>query len=374
MRLDQIFIGAVGALNERGRHFALAGAHQDRVGKQRRRAAAVRSDLRTVLVLEQRDALAVNRDVHVFKARVFAVGKRDLEGVFAVRGENVIHHHAAARAIGRAVDVVPRMLGHVTGIGEGGINRRGILVADGHATDVGGAVQVRLKQRRRERLFVSNIVEVRAHGVIRQPPAGVDVELKQFLDGAGVLGAIQALEAAPAGIGISPGVGVDRGLERGDQLLIRGRLRTRHAWGRHHARPHLANHALGHVGFVGDLRDVKRREREIARLAAVAVATGAIPLHERVLFFVCGRRRGGMRHGRLAHRSALRGGGRSRRSGWLGGRCWYRRRDPGGRLLSRDCDYEPEAHDRCAQGDGTDASHSNTPEVLSAEPLPSSAT
>ncbi len=126
-------------------------------------------DLRAVLVLQQRHALAVDRDVDVLEARVVAVGERDLERVLAVGGKDVIDDHAAARAVRRALDVVPRMLRDVGLVGVGLVDRRRVLVAHRHAADVAGGVEVRLEQRRRQRLFVGDVVEVRAHRVQRQP-------------------------------------------------------------------------------------------------------------------------------------------------------------------------------------------------------------
>ena len=107
---------------------------------------------------------------------------------------------AAARAVRRALDVIPRMLRHVAGAAVGRVDRRRVAIADRHAADGAGRVEVRLEQRRRQRLRVGDVVEVRALGVERQPVAGVDVEREQIVDRARVLGAVQALEGAAAGI------------------------------------------------------------------------------------------------------------------------------------------------------------------------------
>ena len=119
----------------------------------------------------------------------------------------------------------------------------------------------------------------------------IDVELEQVLDGARVLGAIQALERAAAGIRIGLRVRIDRGLERANETLIDRRLGPRHARRRHHARLQLADHALGDVGFLADLGDVERRERQTAGaiLVAIVVATDAVLLDETVV--IRGRRR-----------------------------------------------------------------------------------
>ena len=175
---------------------------------------------------EQRHALAVDRDVDVLEARVVAVGERHLERVLAVGGEHVIDDHAAARAVRRALDVVPRVLRHVGLVGVGLVDRRRVLVAHRHAADVAGGVEVRLEQRRRQRLLVGDVVEVRAHRVLRQPVRRHSTSmLEQVLDRARVLGAIQALERAAAGIRIGLRVRVNRRLERADEALIGRRRR-----------------------------------------------------------------------------------------------------------------------------------------------------
>ena len=171
VRLDQIFVRTVGALDECGRDLVLAGLDEHRIREERCRAAAVGGDLRTVLVGEQRHALAVDRNVDVLEARVVAVGERHFERVLAVGREHVIDDHAAARAVRRAFDVIPRVLRDVGLVGVGLVDRRRVLVAHRHAADVAGGVEVRIEQRRRQRLLVGDVVEVRAHRVLRQPVA-----------------------------------------------------------------------------------------------------------------------------------------------------------------------------------------------------------
>jgi len=69
----------------------------------------------------------------------------------------VLDHHAAARAVRRAVHVIPRVLRHVERRRVRGIDRRRVAVADGHAADRGRGVEIRLEQRRRERLRVGDV-------------------------------------------------------------------------------------------------------------------------------------------------------------------------------------------------------------------------
>ena len=171
--LIEILVRALGAAHERRRHLVLAGADEDRLGADRRLAAAIGRRHRRQLVVEQRDALAVHRDVDVLEAGVLAGVEGHLDLVLGVGRERVLHHHAAARAVGRALDVVPRVLGHVARVGVGRVDGRRRAIAHRDAADGGGGVQVRLEQRRRQRLRVGDVVEVRALGVERQPVAGV---------------------------------------------------------------------------------------------------------------------------------------------------------------------------------------------------------
>jgi hypothetical protein len=70
-----------------------------------------------------------------------------------------------------------------------------------------------------------------------------------------------------------------------NEALVDGGLGTRHARRRHHARLHLADHALGDVGFLAGLRNVERREREAAGavLVAIVMTTDAILFDETVV-------------------------------------------------------------------------------------------
>ncbi len=329
MRLDQIFVRAVAALDEGRRDLVLAGLDEHGIGEQRRRAAAIGGDLRTVLIREQRHTLTVDRNVDVFEARVVAVGEGHFEGVLAVGREHVIDDHAAARAIRRALDVIPRMLRHVGLVRVGLVDRRRVLVADRHAADVTGGVEIRVEQRRRQRLFVGDVVEVRAHRVLRQPLRRIHVDVQQVLDRARVLRAIQARERAAARIRIRFGVRVDRRLERADETLIDRGIGTRHARRRHHARLQLPDDALSDVGVLARFRNVERCERETAGaiLIPIVVAADAVLLDEAVVV----RRRGGRRCSLRVRHSRLRCNRR-------GFRCRRRLRFRRGRLCCDRCD------------------------------------
>ena len=76
--------------------------------------------------------------------------------------------------------------------------------------------QVALRQRRRKRLRVGDVVEALAHRVGRKKRGHVDVDVEQVPDRLRVLGARQALERTPAGIGIGGRPPIHPRLERCD--------------------------------------------------------------------------------------------------------------------------------------------------------------
>ena len=214
----------------------LACFHSDRVhaqivgavGSVRRREVA--SD--ASLVVEQRDALTVDRDVDVLEARSGSPRHVDAEGVLRVDREDVISDDAAARSERRTFDMIPGMLRSERRriVYD---ERRGCLpVTDRRTTHRRGGIQIRLEQGRRQRLHVGDVVEVRALRVEREVQARVDLDAEQVADGCFVLGTIETLERARAGIRFG-GCFVDRLLERLDEreqgITARfARLRRRH--------------------------------------------------------------------------------------------------------------------------------------------------
>ena len=118
------------------------------------------------------------------------------EPVVAIGRERVHDRDAAARAIRRALDMLPLRRPSRDRIGRFTRGRRGI--ADGQTADFGGRGEVGLHQGRRQQLRVGNVVEVRALRVERQVVAGIHVEREQIADGSRVLGAIEPLEARAA--------------------------------------------------------------------------------------------------------------------------------------------------------------------------------
>ena len=170
----------------------------------------------------------------------------------------------------------------------GRVDRRRGAIADRHAADRARRVQVRLEERRRERLRVGDVVEVRALGVERQPVARVDVEPEQLVNRSRVLGTIQALERARARIGLRRSRRIDVPLDRGDERGIRVGIGARRRRRRHEPGLQLANHAFGDFGVLRRRGHVEARQRKPGCLPCIAVARRAVPLHDRVVF---GRRR-----------------------------------------------------------------------------------
>ena len=97
-----------------------------------------------------------------------------LELVGAVGRERVHERRAAARAERRALDVAHLVFGrrHAVGRGRG----RRCAIADREAADLTGGAQVALRQRRRKRLRVGDVVEALAHRVGRKKRGHVHVD------------------------------------------------------------------------------------------------------------------------------------------------------------------------------------------------------
>ena len=159
--------------------------------------------------------------------------------------------------------------------------RRGALgIANGQHRDAAGGAEITFHQGRGERLDVSNVVEAVADRVGGKKRGDVDVEIEKVPDLARILGAIQALERAPPWIRIGRRGGVHARFERGDQLRELVRFGTSRACRRHHAGAQLVDHLFRELAIRIRTRDVPARERQIASLAAIVMATGAILLDE----------------------------------------------------------------------------------------------
>ena len=106
----------------------------------------------------------------------------------------------------------------------------------------------------------------------------VDVDAQHVADRGGVLGAIQPLERPMAGIRIERGgCGRCRVSSDGASAASVASSGPLGAGRRHHAGAELADHLLGDVGVIVSGARIERRERQSARLAAVAVTADAVP-------------------------------------------------------------------------------------------------
>ncbi len=285
-RRDQIVDRSLEALDE-GRGDPLrSGGDVDR----RRLQEQAGGDLRHVRIdVEQRLALAVDRHVDLLAgsraAEQEAVGvavQLDAQDVVAVGGEGVGDRNAAARAERRAVDAAQLRRGLGDAVMRFGRLRVGI--ADREHGHLAGGAQVAVHQRRRQRLRVGDVVEAGADRVGRQQTVDVDVEREQILHRARVLDAIQSLKRTPSGIGHRCRGLVDTRLERRGERDQGVGVGTARAGRRHHPRAQLADHLLGDVAVLRRGGGVEGRQRQAARLAALAVTPRAVLAHQRGLW------------------------------------------------------------------------------------------
>ena len=206
-RHQQIVNRAIELLDERGGDALRAGLDVNR--RRHQLEAVLRIGLAHARVeIEQRDALAVDRDLDLFlevvgghrvaagEAAERLVVQRRLEHVVAVGRERVHDRHAAARAHRRAVDAAHLRRGARNLVGDR--RGRGVAIADREAADLAGRAQVAVHQRRREALRVGDVVEAVADRVGRQVGRHVDVDVQQVAHRVLILGAVQALERTRA--------------------------------------------------------------------------------------------------------------------------------------------------------------------------------
>jgi hypothetical protein len=105
-----------------------------------------------------------------------------------------------------------------------------------------------------------------------------------------ILGARQALKRAPARIRIGGRPPIHLCLERASQAEQHRLFGAPGSGGRHHAGAQFADDLFGDIGMVARARDVERRQREVARFAAVVVTADTVLPY---------RLRGRVRGGRL---------------------------------------------------------------------------
>ena len=144
-----------------------------------------------------------------------------LEGVLAVERERVTNLDAADGAERQAVEmlILREVLPNAVGVAAG----RHARVADRQRADLLGRRQVALLQRRRHAEHVGDIVEAVGRIVGRQQRRDVHVDREHVANRVGVLGAVQAMQHRPAGIGRRGRRPIELALEPADQLARRWR-------------------------------------------------------------------------------------------------------------------------------------------------------
>ena len=287
LRRDQIVDRPFCLLDERGRHPARTRLHVNRVGfdreSLRHRLAHARVDV------QQRDLAVVDRNLDAVGGRAqpeeTATQRAEqphLESVLPVGREDVHDRESAARPQRRAChgSDLRHELRHV--VGDRG--RRGLDVADGEPADLARGIEIALNERRRKTLDGGDVVEVVAQRVRREPLRHVDVEAEERPDRARVLGAVQTLGSARAGMRMEAGVLVDPFLERNDERVDRALVRTlRRVLRRHHPGTQLRQHPLREIGVAHDFLDRQVLERHAAGFPAIGVTLDAnCPDHRRL--------------------------------------------------------------------------------------------
>ena len=262
--------------------------------QQRRRAAAVGARPAGPFSYSSSATRSPSIEMSMSSKRAFvAGGERHLEHVLAVGREHVVDDHAAARAVRRALDVIPRMLRHVARVAcrcdrsaarcwSPTAMRLMSAAALRYASSSVGDSACSSAMLSKFALFVSSGSQLPASTSSAEQVAGWRARTRGG-SGAGRCGRRDSASRAAAAS--------TRGFERRDER----RVASRH--------PDAARRGGGIMpacslriifsatsAFCAGLRDVERRERQAAGLAAVAVAAGAVALHDRVEILACARR------------------------------------------------------------------------------------
>jgi hypothetical protein len=314
---DQIVDEALVALDERRGHAVCAGTDVDGHGLHREPRLLLAHPRVDV---EDGHARAIDGDLDLLVGRGTAVEQPQrlgveihAEHVVAVGGERMLHGDAAPRAQRRALGPL-ELRGRLRQL-ERRLRGGALGVAHGQHRHAAGCAQVALHQGRRKGLHVGHVVEAVADGVGRQERGDVHVEADQMLHRARVLGAVQPLERAPAGIRRCAGQQVHPLLQRRGEPSEIGLRRAPRPSRRHHPGPELPDHLLG--GLPRFVRTGQRPalQRQPSGLRPVVVAGRAVLPHQ----FGLGRGRhcGGV-HGCWLQRC---GGARCRRGRCPDARC-----------------------------------------------------
>ena len=302
--------------------------------------------------MQQRDLLAVDRDVHVLGAEPDAATDVQTKFVFGVSRKRVRDHHAAARAIGGSGDVIPRMLRHILRNLVDRLRCRSLDITNHHARDCSRRVQVRFGKRRRQRLHIGDVVEVCALGIERQKVTGVDFDFEEILDDALVLRAIHALKGAIARVNRSRVIHV--AFERFDQREQRVALGSLGPRWRHHLGAQLPDHLFCNHSVFRGIVDAVGGENQVALFRALAVTGATVRLDD------VGQGRAGDAARSWSNRSDRQPFGSSgTRHPTYGRHCWEHCTDDGAR---RRIDRHATGFGSCSQAQGQGCCQSSTRE------------
>ena len=207
-----------------------------------------------------------------------ALFRAQLEEVLAVGGEVVAECCAAARAE-RQLVADPRALipvaRHEERLGGG----RAAWAAERHLRDACGGAQVPLGQRRRQGQSVGVVVEA-VRRVVRRQQRRVDVHREQVAHGVAVLGAVQAVQGGPAGVGACQCRAVELGLEPRHDGVVGRLVGPGPSDRRHGAGPQLADHRFPHLRVLARSVHVQDVEGQSSGPRTLVVAGEAVPLQD----------------------------------------------------------------------------------------------
>jgi hypothetical protein len=236
------------------------------------------------------------RRVHpVDVARAGEMEVADVEDVFPVGGEVVLHHHAAARAERQTFDMRALV---VAGLAIRAAARLDLGAADGLARDVARRGDVLLEETRTDLQGRRDVVEAVAAHVPRQDRALVDVDAEQAFDRPRVFSAVQPVQHHRAGIRVAGRGGIEPALHPGDEIRNALAVRLLFAGRGHQPAAQLAYRVLPSGGVLRRRFDGQRVEGDAAGPVRGVVALAAVAVDEvaRGLLRILGGRRDQRQH------------------------------------------------------------------------------
>lgn len=242
---------------------------------------------------EPLDAGAVDEEFDVvgtgdaFDMFVAVAGEADLDFVFGVDGEGVTERLAAARAEGKAFELV--FLGEVGGQVEGFAIWGAGWDADGKAADFACGAQIAFEEGRRE-IADGDVIEAAAGFIGGEEIRDVNFEGEEVADGVLVFGAVKPAEGvSAAGVGLLAVKSGFNGLDRSEVGVFGGAWNS---YGRHGSAAEAAEYFFPAFGVFGGSGGV---EAEIAVGRCAVVAAEAVFADEGLLGRLCGEAECGQR-------------------------------------------------------------------------------